>query len=119
ALPNDAVILEVGSFLGRSTVSMALACRGTDRRIFAVDTFEGNATDFVNGVNNVHWTGSDFLQTFEANLERSGVRQYVTPLRGTSRDIAKHWGQPIDLLFLDGSHEFEDVKADFENFFRW
>jgi len=119
ALPNDAVILEVGSFLGRSTVSMALACRGTDRHIFAVDTFEGNATDFVNGVNNVHWTGSDFLHAFEANLERSGVRQYVTPLRGTSRDIAKHWAQPIDLLFLDGSHEFEDVKADFEDFFRW
>src|SRR4051812_35292618 len=39
SLPRQAVIVEIGSFKGRSTVTLALACRGTGRRVYAIDTF--------------------------------------------------------------------------------
>lgn len=45
-LPEDAVIVEIGSYLGKSTVCMGLACKGTGRRIYAIDTWDGNDKDF-------------------------------------------------------------------------
>ena len=31
--------------------------------------------------------------------------------------MANDWNQSIDVLFIDGSHEYNDVKADFEAFY--
>src|SRR5213593_4725968 len=52
ALHNSSNIVEVGSFKGRSTCCLAFGCRGTGKRVFAVDTFE----DFELG-----FPGEDFL----------------------------------------------------------
>jgi hypothetical protein len=41
----------------------------------------------------------------------------VKPVIGCSADVAKGWNTPIDLLFIDGSHAYEDVLQDFEQFF--
>ncbi len=46
SLPDGANIAEIGSFKGRSTCSLAYACRGTKKHVFAIDTFMGNAVDF-------------------------------------------------------------------------
>jgi predicted O-methyltransferase YrrM len=107
ALPDGAGIVEIGSYKGRSTCCLAMACRGTSKRIFAVDTFNGNDVDFP---------FRDFLPEFLANLERCGVREHVTPVQGWSSEVACSWREPVHLLFIDGSHEYEDVMADFENF---
>ena len=32
-------------------------------------------------------------------------------------EVAKTWSKPIHLLFIDGSHRYEDVLADFAGFF--
>lgn len=50
-------------------------------------------------------------------MEWCGVMEYVTPLVGESREIARTWAAPIHMLFIDGSHEFTDVIADFDNFY--
>ena len=119
SLPEDAVIVEIGSFLGRSTCSMAFACRGTERRIFAIDTFRGNDADFVKGVNNIEWEGDSYHKTFTNNLQVNDLQRYVVPLRGESRQVGEIWAKPIDLLFIDGSHQYEDVLADVEAFMPW
>lgn len=119
-LPEDALIVEIGSFFGRSTVAMAAACRGTARRIIAVDTFRGNAGDFFNGKNdNVKWEGEDFFIVFMNNLRERKLERYVVPLRGVSRVIGGFWASPIDMIFIDGSHSYDDVMADLENFVPW
>ena len=41
SLPNEARILEIGCFKGRSTVCMAYGCVGTRRHVFTIDTFKG------------------------------------------------------------------------------
>jgi predicted O-methyltransferase YrrM len=107
SLPDGATIVEIGSYKGRSTCCMALACRGTAKRIFAIDTFEGNDSDFQY---------SGFFPEFQANLERCGVSRYVKPVRGWSSEVAREWRPNINMLFIDGSHQYEDVLADFENF---
>lgn len=118
-LPEDAVIVEIGSFLGRSTTAMAMACRGTRRKIFCIDTFQGNDTDFVNGQSNVTWEGDEYLSTFKANLSRNDLLSYIVPLQGFSHDVGKDWTTQIDFLFVDGSHDYEDVISDFRLFLPW
>jgi predicted O-methyltransferase YrrM len=56
------------------------------------------------------------LPEFLANLARCGVSRYVTPVQGWSSEVAREWNREIHMLFIDGSHRYEDVLADFENF---
>ncbi len=108
ALPEGANIVEVGSFKGRSTCSLGFGCRGARKRVFAVDTFEGNEVDF---------SQRGFFAVFWGNVERCALTDYVTPVRGQSVEVAKAWDKPIHFLFIDGSHQFADVLADFRGFF--
>lgn len=116
-LPDDATIVEIGSYMGRSTTAMAFACRGSKRQIFAIDTFAGNESDFVKGKNNVDWEGGGYLEVFKENLRTNDLLGFVTPVQAYSFEAGKKWNEPIDFLFVDGSHEFEDVLQDFELFF--
>ena len=107
-LPDGANIVEIGSFKGRSTCCMAFGCKGTTKHVFAIDSFEGNDIDFHH---------RDFFDEFTYNLKKCGLSSYVTPIRGKSKEIATGWNKPIHLLFIDGSHQYEDILADFSGFF--
>lgn len=108
ALPNGAVIVEIGSYKGRSTCCLAYGCRGSRKCVFAIDTFEGNEVDFYR---------RGFLNEFNYNLESRSLSSYVTPIKSISTEAARLWNKPISLLFIDGSHQYEDVLADFDAFF--
>ena len=107
SLPDRATIVEIGSFKGRSTCCLASGSRRTRKRVFAVDGF--GAQDYFGHHN--------FFAEFRKNMKRCGLKKYVRPVVGLSSEIAKTWHQPINLLFIDGSHEYPDVLADFEGFF--
>lgn len=108
SLPHDAVILEIGGYYGRSTIAMAFACAGTQRRIFTIDTFCGN--DGAMG------RSESFLDVWRANLSQFDLEHYVAPLSGRSHEQLAQWnGRPlVDFVFLDASQEYADVHRDFE-----
>jgi predicted O-methyltransferase YrrM len=108
SMPSPANIVEIGSFKGRSTCFLASGCRGTQKRVFAIDTFDGNDCDFGY---------RSFFAEFSENVNRCGLSEYVRPVVGLSSEVAKTWSKPIHLLFIDGSHRYEDVLCDFEGFF--
>ncbi len=110
SLPDDAVIVEIGSFKGRSTVAIAYACVGTKRKLYSIDTWDGNNSDFAH---------RNFFEEWQGNVEKNGLEEYVVPLRGYSHDVLSRWqelvgNKPIDLIFIDGSHEYFDVLKNFE-----
>jgi methyltransferase family protein len=107
SLPDGANLVEIGSFKGRSTSCLAFGCRGTRKRVFAVDTFDGGPD----------LQRYDSFQEFCENMKRCQLSEYVEPVRGISWEIAKTWDKPIHFLFIDGSHIYEDVLADFDSFF--
>jgi predicted O-methyltransferase YrrM len=107
SLPKNGNIVEIGSFKGRSTCCLALGCRETNRRVFGIDTFDGGPD--LPKLNS--------LPDFRHNLERCGVSAYVETIVEHSGVAAKIWKKPIHLLFIDGSHSYEDVLADFAGFF--
>lgn len=109
-------IVEIGSFMGRSTAFMALGARRTGReKVYAVDHFKGSRE---------HQAGERFAApvleregttfgVFEANLKRLGLYEQVTPIRASSIEAAQTWQGPIRLLFIDGDHAYESVEEDF------
>ncbi len=112
SLPDDAVILEMGCNHGRSTCAMAFACLGTHRRIFSIDTFAGN--DGIMG------RSQDFQSVWSGHLERLGLQNIATPLRGNTYEILSHWGEAypkVDFVFIDASHEYIDVLKDFRDIY--
>lgn len=108
AVPEGGHILEMGADRGRSTAAIALACSGSDKRIFSIDTFCGN--DGIMGKTH------DFQHEWHANLARLGVDKHCEPLKGFTFEVIPTWsGRPmLDFVFIDASHEYIDVLKDFK-----
>lgn len=117
SLRDGARIVEIGCFNGRSTSCFAFACRGSRKHVFSIDLFGGLYADAESRPETARKVADDFLPVWRANMDKNGLSDYVTPLRGNSHDIAGIWSAPIDMLFIDGSHVYEDVVKDFDNFF--
>lgn len=112
ATPEDAVILEIGGYLGRSTAALGFACIGTARHVYCIDTFNGNGIDFREGK---EFEGA-FFDTWLINMNRLGLAHCVTALVGKSSAYYDHWTLPLDMLFIDGSHQYADALGDLCNF---
>jgi predicted O-methyltransferase YrrM len=107
--PGRGEVVEVGSYLGRSTVILArgLQARG-EGRLLAVDPHHGQLRrDQPPGR-----PAADTWGLFVANLAAAGVGQVVRPLRATSAQAAAAWDGPVRLLFVDGLHDFDSVVDD-------
>ena len=102
---RDGVIVEIGSWKGKSTVALARgAARSHGEKIYAIDPHcvlpeEGYLED----------TKAEFL----ANIRQAGIESRVVPLIMTSKDAARGWNKPIRLLWIDGDHRYEPTKLDF------
>ena len=100
-------IVEIGSWEGMSTVYLALGSKaGGGGRVFAIDPHRGTS-DFheVYGV-------EDTEPIFRENIKRAGVDDIAIPLVMKSEEAAKGWTEPISLLWIDGAHEYENVRKD-------
>ena len=95
---GDGAIVEIGSWKGKSTVCLGLGSRaGHSARIYAIDPHAD------------HRFGD-----FKTNVERAGIAELVTPIASLSQAAADDFDEPIELLFVDGSHEYDLVLEDFE-----
>lgn len=108
SLDDRGVIVEIGSWQGRSTVCLAHGSRqGKNIKVYAIDPFTGSSENQKPGVK--VWTYDDFKN----NLAKAGVQEMITSVVSTSEAAAKNWDKPIEFLFIDGAHEHEFVEKDF------
>ena len=92
------VIVEIGSWKGKSTVCLGLGSQaGNSVPVYAVDPH----ADYRFG-------------DFKTNVERAGLADVVQPIASLSQAAADDFDQAIELLFVDGSHEYDLVLEDFE-----
>jgi hypothetical protein len=101
-------IVEIGSFMGRSTRALAEATRGT---VTAVDTWAGS--DEAEHRKLLEGKPKDWL--FEEFLRNMDGVQNICPTRLPSVEAAALFsGILFDFIFIDASHDYENVKADIE-----
>jgi hypothetical protein len=109
-------IVEIGSFMGRSTAFLAAGAMRTGReKVYAVDHFQGSP-EHQPGQPCSHPVlqaeGTTF-GVFQQNMQRLGLSEQVIPIRSLSAEAARTWQGPIRLLFIDSDHSYECVKQDF------
>jgi predicted O-methyltransferase YrrM len=111
SVPADQVIVEVGSYKGKSTAYLAYGAKnGNGAHVFAVDAWDtpGNTTGRFG------YAEPSTREQFESQLRSARLWSRVTALQGFSTDIAARWhGRKIGMLFIDGDHHETNVRADF------
>ena len=110
--PGPGTIVEIGSFKGKSTVWMAQALkeRAETIKITAVDPHINTREDEVVP----KYEEESSYDAFIKNVSSLGLSEWVLPVKKTSEEAAKDSNQPIRLLFIDGSHRYEDARLDLE-----
>jgi predicted O-methyltransferase YrrM len=114
--PASGAIVEIGSFMGRSTCWLASGSKSTGReRIAAVDHFRGSPEHQPGAV----FESAALVQEgttynhFKQNLTRLGLWDHVVPCISSSEELAKRWCDPVRLLFIDADHSYEESSKDF------
>lgn len=103
--PDKPVIVEIGAFLGRSTVVTAGARRVKGSGIVhVIDPFDASGDEFsVPVYKEIERSLSlNLFDQFEANIEEAGLTNYVIVHRGFDNTIVCDWKEEIDMLVLDG-----------------
>jgi len=104
--PDD-VLIEIGSFVGRSTVAIAMACKDNNKGIvITIDPHKNTDTHRREGI-------SDSFRMLKKNLVESKVDKFVEPIKATSEDFFYSFNKKARLLFIDGDHEYDAVLKDF------
>ncbi len=103
-------VVEIGSWKGRSTIALAAGLRdgGAIGTVHAIDS-HGLARD--GGL-----AEADTWSAFLDNIASAGVADLVIPTRGFSDDARRDFDDcwPVEVLYIDGSHELADVEQDVE-----
>jgi MMP 1-O-methyltransferase len=103
------VIVEIGSWKGRSTICLGKGSEdGNGAKIYAIDPHTGN-TEHRKTFGKV-----DTYQVFQQNIKDAEVSDVINPIRKTSEEASKNFTHPVELIFIDGAHEYNSVKLDFE-----
>jgi len=119
-LATDQVVLEIGAWLGLSTVTMARVAR----HVVSVDHHRGSSEHQQGGACfDEHLVDEesriDTWPQFWTNIRTNGVRDRVTPIIATTEQIGPLLrSSSFDLVFVDGAHETSAVARDGELAFR-
>jgi predicted O-methyltransferase YrrM len=101
AVPEGGTVVEIGSHQGRSSVVLAAALpRGA--RLVAVDPFP---EDWRYGA-----PGTEAI--FRRNVAAAGAAANVDLRVATSREVRSAWQGPLDLLYIDGKHDYWTCRDD-------
>jgi predicted O-methyltransferase YrrM len=105
SLATDRLVLEIGSWRGRSTVALARVAG----HVVSVDHHLGSAE---------HERYEPSLPIFLANLESRGLRSKVSVCVMDSRHLGFFRPTSFDLVFVDGAHDFGSAVRDLRFAFR-
>jgi predicted O-methyltransferase YrrM len=105
-------IVEIGSYLGRSTVFFGLSLRDVNPpgRVVAIDPHTGDRQQ-LEGLATERLATYDL---FRQHCAAAGIASMVDARVARSVDVATGWTDPVDLLYVDGWHSYDAVTADGE-----
>lgn len=107
-LNEAAIVVEIGSWQGKSTVWLASALiNKKNAKLYAVDPHKGSPEK------SGEFGHVNTFDNFSQNISNAGVAKKVIPIKKKSAEAAREFSGKADLVFIDGSHLYEEVKSDF------
>jgi len=97
-VPRGGIILEVGTASGSSAFIMALASKPSCL-IFTIDPVAN--------------------PNFFRDREELKLKEKVRFFHNTSSEVIEWWDKRVDLIFIDGLHNYEGVTTDIGGFVKW
>jgi predicted O-methyltransferase YrrM len=122
---DGGVGVEIGTYCGKSTVLLGAAAHARDSVLYTVDHHHGSEEhqpgweyhdpSMVDAV-----TGRfDTMPTLRHTLDEAGLDDNVVAVVGKSTVVAKGWGTPLQLLFIDGGHSEDAARKDYDGWAKW
>jgi predicted O-methyltransferase YrrM len=119
AMAPYGVILEVGTYCGKSATWLGAAAKARGGHVVTVDHHRGSEE------NQAGWehhdaelvdptTGlMDTLPFFRKTMAAAGLEDAVIAVIGHSKAVAALWSTPLAMLFIDGGHAEEHAQNDY------
>jgi predicted O-methyltransferase YrrM len=111
-LPKNGVIIEIGSFMGLSSIIMASALLSNNNykaKIYCVDTWEGSPEH----KNLDEVKSKQLYEIFLENIKKYKVNSIIYPIRKPSVEAANEFEDlSADFIFIDGDHSYESCYSD-------
>ena len=108
--PPGGLIVEIGSFHGRSTIVLASACPA-DATVIAIDPHAGTDRGPQEIVGFESEADQDHVR-FNRHLADAGVGEKVRHVRMFSDAALAEIDGVIDVLYVDGAHRYAPARAD-------
>lgn len=112
-------VLEIGSYCGKSTVCLGLACQRSGSTLFALDHHRGSEEHQIGEIfhdpelYDSEAAVMDSFREFRSNIRAAGLEDVVVPIVAGSVAAARHWNTPLGMVFIDGGHSLEAALADY------
>jgi hypothetical protein len=115
-VPNQ--VFEFGTFLGNTTLNLALNIPDSGT-IFTLDMDEQQARQAVQDAADAPLTEIHLASKSSLEFVGSSVESKIKMLTGNSTTFDfSPWYESVELVFIDGGHDYATVQSDTENAFR-
>lgn len=109
AVPRDEAIVEIGSFVGYSTIFLSMGSRaGQGARVHCLDAWglPPSSAYSKDAYQEKLAITSETFEEFLGNMTRAGLEDLMVPHRAYSYAFSRSWPKAIriGLLFIDGDH---------------
>ncbi|MEK7374816.1 MAG: class I SAM-dependent methyltransferase [Thermodesulfobacteriota bacterium] len=111
--------LEIGSYCGHSAAYLGLGCREAGGILFSIDHHRGSeeqqpGQEYYDPELLDPETGRiDTFPVFRKVLRDLSLEDTVVPIVSGSKVVARSWGTPLGLVFIDGGHTFAAAFTDY------
>lgn len=122
SVKSDSVtVCEIGSWLGKSSYIFARALEThKNRQLFCIDPFDASGDSSSKKIyqRTKKELRMPLLKKFTENMRRLGVLKRIKIVQGYSHEVIKKFNEPIDILFIDGNHDYDSVLRDYKNWLK-
>ncbi len=113
-LPIGSVIVEIGSWKGKSTYCLARGLR-KGSRVVAIDPFDASGEEGSAEIYRATKGEAPLYEQFQRRMRALKVANKIQLMRGFSPQFVGRFPR-IDLLFIDGDHSVASCDFDYTNY---